>query len=220
MNASVSDINVGDDAVIVINLNSDASGNVSVSVDGISASSSISNGKASVIIKGLTSGVKNALITYDGDSKYNLAIIHKQFYVNKIYSIINAAVENINVGDNAVINITLNSDASGSVTVSLDEKTYSSTILNGNAGVIISNLTSGKKSVNIRYGGDDKYLPISISKEFNVDKTAPAITVNSDNINVGDIAVFTIDLNSDASGIVSVNVDGKFNSTNIVGGQC
>ena len=219
MNASVSDINVGDDAVIVINLNSDASGNVSVSVDGISASSSISNGKASVIIKGLTSGVKNALITYDGDSKYNLAIIHKQFYVNKIYSIINAAVENINVGDNAVINITLNSDASGSVTVSLDEKTYSSTILNGNAGVIISNLTSGKKSVNIRYGGDDKYLPISISKEFNVDKTAPAITVNSDNINVGDIAVFTIDLNSDASGIVSVNVDGKFNSTNIVGGS-
>ncbi len=219
MNASVSDINVGEDAVFVIDLNSDSSGTVTVSVDGISASGNISNGKATVNIHGLTSGVKNALITYDGDSKYNLAIISKNFNVNKITPDIDVKVNDINVGDEAEIEITLNSDASGSVIVSVDEKSNSSSILNGNGKVIISNLAYGKKSASIRYLGDEKYLPISIVKEFNVNRIEPSITVDSDNINVGDIAVFSINLNSDASGTVSVIVDGKFNSTNLAAGS-
>ena len=219
MNASVSDINVGDNAVIVIDLNSDASGNVSVSVDGIYASGIIYNGKATVNIKGLISGVKKAAITYDGDSKYNSAIIYKEFNVNKINTTINVGVDDIDVGDNAEIEITLNSDASGTVIVSLDGKTYSTSLSNGKCYVSISNLTHGKKSATIRYSGDDKYLPSSIACEFNVNQVSPNITVESDDINVGEIAVFTINLNSDASGIVSVNVDGKFNSTNLVGGS-
>ncbi|MBQ7928174.1 MAG: Ig-like domain repeat protein [Methanobrevibacter sp.] len=219
IDASVSDINVGESAVFTVNLNSDASGIVTVSVDGISASGTLSNGKATVNINGLSSGHKTALIAYDGDSKYKSTIISRDFKVNKIAPTADAKVNDINVGDNAEIEITLNSDVSGNVTVRVDEKSYSSIISNGKAKIIIPNLTYGKKTVIVSYSGDNKYLQTSISKEFNVNKIKPTVSVKSENINVGEIAVFTITLNSDASGIVSVNVDGKYNSNNLVGGS-
>ncbi len=218
LDASVSDINVGESAVFTVTLNSDASGIVSVSVDGVSASGAVSKGKSVINIQGLTFGTKNALITYDGDSKYKSAIISRDFKVNRIDPTIAADIKDINVGEKAVIEITFNSDASGSVNVKVEGKTITADVTNGKSKVVLSDLSSGAKSAVISYSGDGKYTAGSIDKTFNVNKLNPTITVDVDDISAGEVALFTIALNSDASGIVSLNIDGKSYSSILTGG--
>lgn len=216
-------IEEGYNLTFYIELPNDASGEVTVSVDGI-VQSAPAKPKVQISISNLEEGTKMVVISYSGDSKYygdsltRTVILDKNLLDHEIPQI-NASVEDINVGDSAVFNITLNSDASGYVEVNVEGVRNSSMVINGQAIVIINNLKAGNKNAIITYSGDEKYNDTSLSRVFNVNKIAPTINVDVDNITVGDSAIFEIALNPDATGVVEVVVDGNSNSSILTQGK-
>lgn len=81
-----------------------------------------------------------------------------------------ATVESITVGENATINVTGLEEATGNITVTIDEENYTGAIDKGNATITVPDLTEGNFTANITYAGDDKYNNAS---------TTVNITVNS-----------------------------------------
>ena len=61
------------------------------------------------------------------------------------------------VGDTVVITCTLPNDATGTVTISVDDTQYTEQLSNGVATFNITGLLSGNKSVYASYSGDSKY---------------------------------------------------------------
>ncbi len=72
MNITVpSDVKVGEDAVIIVNIPKDASsGNVTVSVGKDVYNAVISNGSAKVVVSDLDAGDYSVVASYAGDSNY------------------------------------------------------------------------------------------------------------------------------------------------------
>ncbi|MFR8879662.1 MAG: Ig-like domain-containing protein [Methanobrevibacter smithii] len=72
MNTSISVIieNKTDSVIIKIIVPSDATGNVTVTVNGKNYTSEIVNGTAVITINGLSEGSYNVTVVYDGDDKY------------------------------------------------------------------------------------------------------------------------------------------------------
>ena len=66
-----------------------------------------------------------------GNDNYNAVGDSGKFSVAKVDSIIDVAVSDIKVGEDAVIRVKLLSDATGSVTVTVNGKDYTETVVNG-----------------------------------------------------------------------------------------
>ena len=208
---NVSDINVGDSAnFVVYGLPSDATGNVTVSVDGKSQSARCSNGKATISVVGLAFGSKTATVFYTGDYKYNSVEVSKQFSVNKVNPSVSVAAPAIDYGSDAVVTVTVPSDASGEVTITVDGNDYVGTIEDSKVTFAVSGLTAGTKVLDVKYGGDGKYNEKSISYSFEVNKVSAALSVDAPAVDYGYNSVVTVNLPSDATGMVTVTVNGKY----------
>ena len=71
MSATADEVKVGEDSTITINLPSDATGTVTVTIDGKKYTTEVVNGKAVIKVHGLPAGKYNAIVVYSGDAKYN-----------------------------------------------------------------------------------------------------------------------------------------------------
>ena len=78
--------------------------------------------------------------------------------VNNKQSIsLNVTYIDVIVGDNAEIPIILPDNATGTITVKLDDNSYKYSLSNGSCLVVIPKLQSGNHSTKITYSGDDNY---------------------------------------------------------------
>lgn len=216
-------IEEGDNLTFNIELPYDAMGEVTVRIGEITQYAPAKS-KVQIVVSNLDEGTKVAVISYSGDSKYHEDSLTRTVVVDKDLAVrelpqIDVSVKDINVGDSAVFNVTLNLDASGSVEVNVGGIRNSSEVINGHAIVIINNLNAGSKNAVITYSGDNNYNDTSVSRAFEVNKITPTVNVDVDNITVGDSAIFEISLNPDATGVVEVAADGKSNSSILVQGK-
>ena len=211
--ASADPITVGEDAVIVVSGLKDATGNVTVAVNGKSYVVPIVKGAASVTVSGLTRNV-TAVVSYAGDAKYNGASASVVIVVNpkpKENATISIDAPEITEGENATVTVTLPKDATGSVTIG--DKVVS--VKNGVASAVLTNLPVGDNTVSVIYSGDDKYNSIETSVVVTVDeKPVPpkenlTIIASADPITVGEDAVIVVSGLKDATGNVTVAVNGK-----------
>jgi len=218
---TATNIKVGDTAVFTISgLPSDASGVITVSVDDGLYSANVANGGATVSVAGLTYGSKTAIVSYSNDENYMADSKTVNFNVNKINPSFTIPLSNINVGDDAVFVITGPSDASGNITLAIDNETFSANVVNGNAQITVSDLTAGRKTATFTYSGDDKYLSREYNKIFAVNKVNPDLTLTfNDDVHVGDSVDFIVNLNPDATGTVTVTSDGRTGTVDVVNGK-
>ena len=218
---TLANINVGDTAVFTISgLPSDASGEITVSVDNGVYRNNVVNGGTTISVTGLTYGSKTATVSYSNDENYMADSKNVNFNVNKINPSFATTISNINVGEDEVFTFSGPSDASGNITVIVENMSYSSDVINGCAEVIISDLTAGRKTATIIYSGDDKYLSKEFTKIFAVSKVNPTLTLTYDNeVYVGDSVDFNVNLNSDASGNVTVTCDGRTGTVDVINGK-
>lgn len=87
---------------------------------------------------------------------------------------------------------------------------YYADVVNGKAKIILPELPAGKYKLKVKYEGDDKYLPWEDTYvEFTVSKVKASISVSGDDIEVGDDATVTVHLPEDATGTVTITVEGK-----------
>ena len=222
--------NVGDIATIKAKFSeNDASGIVIISVNGTNHTTSINNGYASVDVYYLTEGTYDIILYYNGDNKYNaVEPINTTLTINKIPVKIDVTPnQNIQVGDEAVLNINLTAtgySVNGFVTVKVNNKDYNVSITDGKGSLTISGLPDGVYNVNVYYAGNNQFINqtnntaiITVNK---VNTTISVIPVY-DNIFVGEDAAYTIEVTADkyiVNGFVTVNINNKNYNVSISNG--
>ena len=206
---NVSDIKVGEDAVISIAVPEITSGVVSVTVGDAIYNVAVVDGKGSLTLSGLASGSYDVVAKFNGDDKYLASEDSAKFNVAKLASTIDIAVDNIKVGENAVISVALPEDATGEVIISVNGKNYTVMTKYGMANVTISDLANGTYSVDVFYNGDDIYAPIKNSTAFTVSKVSDYnMTVDIADIVKGENATITVSVPEDGTGSVIVTING------------
>ena len=168
----------------------------------------------------MPAGTYTAKVTYSGDLRYSQLTKSSKFTVSKLDPNMNVTANNINYGQNAVFNVVLPSDATGTVSVTVGTKSGSASVSKGKATISISGLTKGDYSYTVTYAGNTKYDSDTKTGTISVAKTKTTFTVAPvSDINVDDVATFVISgLPSGANGIVTVVVGDASNSTQVTNG--
>ncbi|MBQ9026739.1 MAG: Ig-like domain repeat protein, partial [Methanobrevibacter sp.] len=208
-NVTAKDINVGDKTDIVVKLPSDVNGVVLLDIDGVGYYVNVTNGTAKFdLALDLKPGTYDVTVTYVGDDKYASKQAVETFTISG-----NAPEVDIKVSGDEIV-VELPDDATGNVTVTIDGKDYIIPVENGTAKMNISDLEPGNHTVDVKYGGDDKYTPASNSTVINVPKISDyPIDVSYDNDKV------TVELPEDATGELEVTIDNKTYTVPIVDGK-
>ena len=216
---NVSDIKVGEDAVISIAVPEITSGVVSVTVGDAIYNVAVVDGKGTLTLSGLASGSYDVVAKFNGDDKYLASEDSAKFNVTKLASTIDIAVDNIKVGENAVISVALPEDATGDVIISVNGKNYTVMTKYGMANVTISDLANGTYSVDVFYNGDDIYAPIKNSTAFTVSKVSDYnMAVDIADIVKGENATITVSVPEDGTGSVIVTINGTDYNGTVVNG--
>ena len=203
------DSKVGDKAIIIVTLPDNATGNVTIEIDGVKHTSEINDGKAVFEIENLTAGTKTIAVDYTGDSNYVANHTTGNTIVSKRPSTVNATVEDINVGENATITVYVPEDATGQVLVDIGGQGYYVNVTDGVGVLTVPDLTNGTYDINVTYVGDDKYLSSSNVSGIKVSKVKPFVIPTAYDIYVGDVEIIRFSVPEDATGTLTVVVDGE-----------
>lgn len=159
------------------------------------------DGKATTTIKTLISGNLTVEVNYAGDDKYLKA--------SKTTNIVVKAKENPNLnisaldiifGETATINIEINANVTGKVTVDGEEIS----ITNGKGTYSMSNLNAGNYSLTIAFEGDKYFNADEKTAEFKVNRADSSISASDISFEYG------------ASGSSSITLDGASDYNAIV----
>ena len=173
---NVEDIKVGENATIIVNLDSDATGNVIITLDNQNYTVDINEGQTIKVIGGLKAGTYDVFVKYIGDNNYNSAQNTTKFTVLKISDYnMDVTVPEFKEGVNSTVGVDLPKDAEGTVTVEIEGKKYTANIINGTAKVNIPGLGVGDYNITTTYSGDAKY--VSMTKKGNI-TVIPNMDVN------------------------------------------
>ena len=223
IDVAVSDIKVGEDAVISVKLLSDATGSVTVTVNGKDYTETVVNGVANVKVADLKAGTYDVAVKYSGDNNYNAAVATSSFTVSKVDSTMDVTVNDIVFGGDLTVDAVLPDDATGEVVITVNGVDYHVAIENGKATGTIGGLAAGDYTVTVKYAGDDKYTAVEIAKGVNVAKAQPVLGVVIADVDYGNGFVIEATLtgvnNAPLSGNVIVTVAGKEYTVKVTDGK-
>ena len=168
--AIADDIYVGEDAIVNVQVGpKGVTGNVTLVVDGVTYELNITeDGKASVTVSGLTAGLKDVYVRYNGDILYRPSENVTTFNVLKLTPPVSIDSPDITVGEDGVITVTVPSDATGTITIEIGGRTYTQEIVNGTAVFVVPGLSEGEHDITAYYSGDDRYLPANATGTIKV----------------------------------------------------
>ncbi len=223
IDVAVSDIKVGEDAVITVKLLSDATGSVTVNVNGKDYTGTVVNGIANVKVSGLKADTYDVAVKYSGDNNYNDAVATSSFTVSKVDPTMDVTVDGIVFGEDLTVEAVLPADVTGKVVIVVDGTPYTANITDGKATQVVKDLTAGYHTVGVKYGGDDKYNDVVVDGFVIVDKAQPVLGVVIADVNYGNefaIEATLTGVNSTPlNGNVIVTVNGKFYVVNVTDGK-
>ena len=223
IDVAVSDIKVGEDAVISVKLLSDATGSVTVTVNGKDYTETVVNGVANVKVADLKAGTYDVAVKYSGDNNYNAAVATSSFTVSKVDSTMDVTVNDIVFGGDLIVDAVLPVDATGEVVITVNGVDYHVSIENGKATGTISGLAAGDYTVAIKYVGDDKYIGVEVAENVNVAKAQPVLGVVIADVDYGNGFVIEATLTgvngAPLSGNVIVTVAGKEYAVKVTDGK-
>jgi len=219
ISVDVSNIKVGETEVVTVTLPKEATGSVTIEINGKEYTVNVENGKAIFRVHGLAFGDKTVAVKYAGDDNYMNNYTTGQFTVSKVSSTVKATGKDINVGKDEIITATVPKDATGRVLVDIDGVGYYGTVENGKAKIIIPELASGRYTAKITYEGDDKFLPSTTTVSFKVSKVNAPISADADDIYQGEDATVVVNVPEDATGTVTITVNGKTYTQEVKNGK-
>ena len=223
IDVAVKDINVGEDAVISVKLLSDATGSVTVTVNGKDYTETVVNGVANVKVADLKAGTYDVAVKYSGDNNYNAAVATSSFTVSKVDSTMDVTVNDIVFGGDLTVDAVLPDDATGEVVITVNGVDYPVPIVDGKATGTIGGLAAGDYTVTVKYAGDDKYVGVEITEGVNVAKAQPVLGVVIADVDYGNGFVIEATLtgvnSAPLSGNVIVTVAGKEYTVKVTDGK-
>ena len=204
---------------MTVSVTSGATGNVTFTIGDKTETVEIKDGKATLTVKDLASGDYTVSAVYNGDDKYLTSSNSTSFKVSKLESKVDISVDNIEIGKDAVVTVSVTSGATGNVTVIINGKSQVVELKDSKATVTIENLTAEDYKIEATYNGDAKYLTSSAVYTFNVNKLPSSITVSADDIKVGEDAVIVASITSGATGNVTFTIGDKTETVEIKDGK-
>ena len=202
---SAPSIGYGENATIYIILPDDATGKVVIEVEngGIKTIENI-YGKNNITFGILPSGSYKVNATYYGDNNYRQVEANSTLFVERPRTSLNISVEDTFVGNNVLINFTINSavtgelfnNAGGSLRVYVGGDVYQVNVTNGKGSLSVPDLSIAGYNVIAIYSGDDNYAGCDGYGKFNVKgrETDLNITLNKDEIFVGEDVIVTVNI--------------------------
>ena len=212
------DIMFGDALTVKVSTPKDASGNITVKVHNQTQTLEITSQSTVFSFKDLKADNYDVLVNYSGDKKYLSKNTTAKVNVVKYNSTTNINLGHIAVGEDLLITVTVNGDATGNVTLYINNNMKTLFLAKGCANYTIKNIPRGDYVIQAFYNGDDKYLTSKSSTKIEVDNINATMTIKADNITYGQNAVIQVNLNGDARGNVSVTIDGVTNTSSVNNG--
>lgn len=206
-NLTLSEINVDEDLILTITTNSDATGNISLYINNKLETLTLTDAKANYTIKNIPRGDYRITAVYNGDEKYLKSSDYRFIEVDNINATLSSIIEDITYGEIVNIEIFLNDNATGNVSVTIDGITNSSSVLNGGANVTLAGIDAGLKNVSIFYTGDDTYFNKTQTANFTIKKANLVFTITSSNIMIGQDAVIKIKVPAKTTGTFTIGDD-------------
>ena len=219
----VYDIIYGDIEELTVTCN--ALGNVTVYVNGINVTLSLDDGyehrlfaslaaaysgNARLNLENLAAGTYPASVHYNGDKNHNEADDDDTFHVIPQNTTVSVYVDDIKVGEDAIIKVELSPEAApGNITVTIDGRDYNVELTNGKGQLAVPGFKAGEHDVVAKYPGSQNYTNSSNSTTFKVTRNTPEVSIDSQDINVGDMETITVTVPKDATGNVTITVAGK-----------
>ena len=202
-----------------------APGNVTVYVNGINVTLSLDDGyehrlfaslaaaysgNARLDLENLAAGTYPASVHYNGDKNHNEADDDDTFHVIPQNTTVSVYVDDIKVGEDAIIKVELSPEAApGNITVTIDGRDYNVELTNGKGQLAVPGFKAGEHDVVAKYPGSQNYTNSSNSTTFKVTRNTPEVSIDSQDINVGDMETITVTVPKDATGNVTITVAGK-----------
>ena len=207
IDAMIPDVVYGDDGNITVVLPSDATGGITIIVDGASQDKDLINGVAYLDVPSPEKGVHNVSIIYGGDSNYNSASLNSTFSVKDAYSDIKLLINgSYNYGENITVVAILNETATGEVTFSVGGLSKSIKINNGIANWTFSGIDVGKYEMKASYLGDSTFISSANSTSFEVLKANSSIQLFVNEVYLGENILIYAVLSENATGGVSFSI--------------
>ena len=205
---NLSAVNVGQDVIITITTIDSSTGNVTLSINNNSTTLTLTDSKANYTIKNIKRGDYLINAVYNGDDKYLTSQDSKFIEVDNLNATMDIKASDITYGELAIIKITLNSDATGNVIVTIDGVSNQSTLTNGKAEVSFTNLEAGSnKNISVFYYGDDTYFNLTDYSTFSIAKADLTFNISSCDIRIGQFAEIIINVAQKTSGTFTINQD-------------
>jgi len=206
---------VGENVTITVIAPADATGNVSLAVDGeiVAIEVPVVNGTAIINVTGLAAGHHSYDVSYAGDDNYNSATDINSFDVAKAETTVTIGVDESEIGvmGSPIVNITVSNNVTGYIAIDNDGAVSVVEIVNGTYSYQITDLTAGEYYINVTFLGNDNYLKSNATKVFNVPKSAatPIVEVTTPEIKGGEAAELNITMDNEfATGYIKLYIDG------------
>lgn len=211
-------IDEGNNTVSVY-LNESKNGKVTVEIDGKKFNGTVENGVGKVTLVNATMGTHHANVVFEDSASLERLESVVDVHVPKYASPLGVVSSTITVGDIAYVNVTAPKSATGNITIEIEGKSYTEAIDDGTAKFEITLLSSGNATLFVKYEGDGSYMENSTSAKLTVFKQQSIISVDAEDIKVGETAQIMITGPKDISGTVIVNVNGVNYTTVITNGS-
>ena len=205
----VGQIDVGQDVTLTINVSPSVSGNITLIINNKEEILTLVNSKVTYIINSISRGDYDVKAVYNGNYKYLASQDSIKFSVDKLNTTIAVNANDIVYGQNAIIEVVLDNDATGNVTININDVNTTSEIINGKAIFNISKLNAGNKKVFAYYGGNNVFNAINYTTSFNVSKASTTLTINANDIMIGHDENIEVNVESGVSGNITITCAGQ-----------
>ena len=210
INIEVSESVVGKDAVINVELPENATGSVLITVDGVKYNRTLENGKASIILSNVTKGTHKVDVLYSGDKYYYSSTNSTSFDPKQLDSHLYLLASDVEFGQDLVVRAVVDSDATGTVTFTVNGITQAVQVHQGFAAATYSNLNASAYDIKATYSGNEVYSSSSNTTRANVLKANSTVQIKVGEIKEGQNVRITITVSKSATGNITVEIPGLY----------
>ena len=180
-------IDAGKTTTITVEVPDDLENNLSIMVGNNPYSIKQDNGVASLVLNNVIPGNYNVTVTYPGDDKYKGFVNETSFSLAKDPSSLSINIDDITFGDVLFVNVNVTEGATGSVIVTINNKTYTINLVESKGNYTISNLEAGDYEAYANYTGDKYFDESTSNTTFSVNEIIPITTIYVSEVNGSDI---------------------------------
>ena len=219
ININAQDINYGEDLIIDVSVNSAATGNITITVNGKDYNMELNEGKAILNISNLAANTYLISVNYGGDENFESASANASAKVNKKDTSIAVTASDVTYGNDLVIDVALSEAVDGVATVTVDGKEYVVNLIDGMGQVNVSGLAGDSYVVSASYAGNQNLSSASATKSVSVNKKSVSLSVVANDVVYGSDLAVSVALSEAVNDKVIVSVGGKDYTVNLVGGK-